>query len=93
VNPPPPDELAALVDAGPTRSFPLSGRFTDHAGPAKYTSSASKQPCDECIALQHATAGRSGTRAPVRYARTRSGQRLLLCGPHREQWVELDEAA
>lgn len=94
-------EVTPLFGAPPRRSFTLSERFAGHAGPAKYGSSSSRQPCDECIALQHETAGRSGTRAPVRYVRKRQVRRggqqvdlqLLLCAPHKELWTELDAAA
>ncbi len=88
-------EHSPLFGTGPSRSFPLSGRYdADHVGQARYRSSSSKQPCDECIALQHQTAGAFGTRAPVRWARQSvTGAVLLLCAPHKAEWVERDEQA
>lgn len=84
----------ALHESGPTRTFPLSGYFGHHAGPgAKYKSSTSRQPCDECIRLQHDSRGAFGTRGRVRWERTGHGGRLLLCEAHKQEWTELDEAA
>lgn len=83
-----------LFPSPPAKRFGLSERFASHAGPATYRPSSSRQPCDECLALQHQTGGRSGPRAPVKCVRTahRLGA-ILLCGPHKELWVELDAAA
>lgn len=83
---------APLFDEPPPRDFGLSRMHARARGQATYRPSSSKQPCDECMALQHETSGGWGSRAPVRHVRETAEKRLLLCGPHAQLWRERDTA-
>lgn len=86
----------ALFSEPPARTFTLSAMLAREASKGALVTwrklTRHDVTCDECLAVQHETSGKSGPRSPARVERRVNAASLYLCWTHANLWKERDDA-